>query len=139
MVTKKKGIPTLWNDVLQSLHKKNAPICKPNITHDNGSQRLPVSQKKIPKKRSQKRKRYYLLDGEYKSVYFTKREVETLRLLLQNKTVVETARVLHLSPRTIEFYVKNLRRKLNCSTKKELVKWVLNTDFLKNSKGISKN
>ncbi len=50
----------------------------------------------------------------------TPRERQCLRYLLHFNTSKETAAALSLSPRTIEFYLDNLRDKLNCSHKKAL-------------------
>ena len=63
----------------------------------------------------------YLLGDDYKDTYFTKRETETLYYLLQGRTIPETARILRLSSRTIEFYVKNMKLKIGAKTKQELV------------------
>ena len=41
----------------------------------------------------------------------------------------ETAQAFGLSIRTVEFYVKNMRQKVGCSTKAELINIVANGDF----------
>ncbi len=43
----------------------------------------------------------------------SERELEVLRLLMQEKTTQEIAGDLHISPHTVETYRKNLLRKTN--------------------------
>lgn len=50
----------------------------------------------------------------------TKRERECLKLLLQGKTSKETSAALELSPRTVESYFENMKKKLKCYNKGEL-------------------
>jgi len=48
------------------------------------------------------------------------RERQCIKLLLQGKSMKETAVVLNLSPRTIEHYFENIKNKFNCQYKHEL-------------------
>jgi DNA-binding CsgD family transcriptional regulator len=73
----------------------------------------------------------FFLGMQYKNVYFTNREAEVMVQLLQGKTLSAAAAVLNLSPRTIEFYVKNMKTKLACRTKSELIGKVFTSDFVK--------
>lgn len=54
-------------------------------------------------------------------VYLSKRELECLRFLLRGKTAKDIASLLLLSPRTIEFYLDNIKRKMGVSSKSELI------------------
>lgn len=74
----------------------------------------------------------YFLGLEYKNAYFTNREAEVMVQLLQGKTLQAAADFLKLSPRTIEFYVKNMKTKLACRTKSELIGKVFASEFVKN-------
>lgn len=51
----------------------------------------------------------------------SRREKECLYYLAQGMTAKEIARVLSLSPRTIEFYIENMKKKFNCSNRIELI------------------
>jgi len=51
----------------------------------------------------------------------SKRERECLEFLSKGMTAKEIARVLDLSPRTIEFYIENLKKKFVCFTRAELI------------------
>ena len=53
------------------------------------------------------------------------RERECVKHLVQKKTAQETAILLDLSPRTVEFYLENIKNKLGCFTKQELYERVL--------------
>jgi DNA-binding CsgD family transcriptional regulator/predicted SnoaL-like aldol condensation-catalyzing enzyme len=48
------------------------------------------------------------------------REVDCLQQLLLGKTAIEIGQFLHLSPRTVESYLENLKEKLSCDSKREL-------------------
>ncbi len=50
------------------------------------------------------------------------RERECLKWLLEEKSAKETAAILKLSSRTIEFYFENIKNKLCCWNKQELLK-----------------
>lgn len=49
------------------------------------------------------------------------REKECLSFLLKGKTIKETAKLLKLSPRTIEEYLNRLKQKAGCKYKRELL------------------
>ncbi len=72
----------------------------------------------------------YRLGSNYPNIHFSRREAECMAKLLQNKLVREVADELELSVRTAEYYVMNMRRKLDCKTKVELMHKVVNSDFL---------
>ena len=74
----------------------------------------------------------YSLGRKYGSVYFTKREAECMVLLLKGKTINGVAAELTLSPRTVEYYIKNMKSKVGCRTKFELVDLVHASEFIDN-------
>lgn len=55
----------------------------------------------------------------------TKRQKECLTLLLAHKNAKETAAILNLSPRTIEFYFENIKDKLGCFSKSDIIEIAL--------------
>lgn len=57
----------------------------------------------------------------YESYHLSKRESECLFYLLRGKTAKEIARALTLSHRTVEGYIENIKFKLCCRTKTELI------------------
>ena len=72
----------------------------------------------------------YKLGGRFKNIHFSRREAECMVEFLRGKKVNMVAEILSLSPRTIEFYLKNMKNKLGCKTKYELINLVINSDFL---------
>ena len=75
-------------------------------------------------------RRTYYLNHPFENIYLTAREAETVFWLLQNHTVASCAQAMGLSPRTVEFYVKNMKIKLRCSNKKEMLENILQTNLL---------
>ena len=76
-------------------------------------------------------KRYYL--GErHPNIYFSQREVECLSLCLKNLSNPQIGKKMGLSSRTIEFYLKNIKQKVSCGSKSQLIAWAseANFDFL---------
>jgi two-component system response regulator NreC len=59
------------------------------------------------------------------------REVEVLRLIALGHTSVEIARQLDLSPRTVETHRARIHRKLELSTRAELVRYALGRSLLR--------
>ena len=60
----------------------------------------------------------------------TPREVEVLRLIVLGHTSVETARKLHLSPRTVETHRAHIHKKLELTTRAQLVRYALRRGLL---------
>ncbi len=78
--------------------------------------------------------RTYYLGDVYPGVYFTKREAESIFWLAHGFTIAETATQLGLSPRTVEFYIKNMKVKLGCASKKRMIEAVMKTDLIEQLK-----
>lgn len=66
----------------------------------------------------------YHLEGQYSGTFLSKREAECLLYFSQGRTMKEIAARIHLSPRTIETYINNIKNKVGCHTKGELVSLV---------------
>lgn len=66
--------------------------------------------------------RVTLESNTYNQVKLTQRELSCVAYLLQNRTAAETAQLMNLSKRTVESYLDNIKNKLGCNTKLELVK-----------------
>lgn len=57
----------------------------------------------------------------------SKREKECMHYLSQGMTAKKIASILMLSPRTIEFYIENIKKKFNCKNRTELIAKVICT------------
>ncbi len=55
------------------------------------------------------------------SQYFSARELQCIEFIMQGKSIKEIAKVLSLSPRTVEHYIENIKNKANVRTKAELM------------------
>lgn len=73
-----------------------------------------------------KHQRISLADGQY----LTQREAECMTLLLQGFTMRKIGEQLELSPRTIEYYLKRIKERVGCRTKKELIEYASNLSFI---------
>lgn len=70
---------------------------------------------------------HYMLNDNRNKYALTNRECECIFLLIRGKTAKEIGALLSLSKRTVESYIENIRNKMNCKNKSEiLVKAVLN-------------
>ena len=61
------------------------------------------------------------LGAPFTNEILSKREVEVLRCILLGNSAKQIARHLDLSPRTIEFYIAQLKKKLQCKTLGNLI------------------
>ena len=75
------------------------------------------------------KKRYYF-DSDNPDAYLTCREAQCMYCLLHGCTLVKTAKNLHLSHRTVEFYVKNIKMRFNLMTKSDLIAYMMRVNFL---------
>ena len=122
-----------WEAVVQEvLHKddKDYPFSYTNVG-DLSRQSRRTQQRKVPSKAQVGTTKYYLLGQPYPDVQLTQRELDCALVLLRDHTIVETAKIMQLSPRTVEFYIRNMRYKLRADSKQELVEKFRQTDLVK--------
>lgn len=71
-------------------------------------------------------KRFYLQDRKSNTeIPLSPREIQCLIYLLRGKTMKQIGSVLHLSNRTVAFYLTRLRKKLCCYSRAGLIEKVL--------------
>ena len=115
-----------WDKVLDEvLNKRAVRLFTTNYSYS-------CSNKKGYKSKQRRKYRMYKLGEKFNDIYFTRREAECMAQLLKGKSIRSTAKILKLSIRTVEFYVNNMRKKLSCHTKFELIDLVMHSDFLSN-------
>ena len=91
----------------------------------------PVHVKVKPKK--------YSLGSKFSGIHFSQREADCMLHMLRGKSINGIAKSTQLSPRTVEYYVKNIKKKVGCRTKFELIELVIDSDFLNNFGANSKS
>lgn len=72
----------------------------------------------------------FILHQKNNDLDLTTRQMDCLFYLLRGKTSKETAAILGLSSRTIEYYIIQLKNKFSCHTKSELVDFAINKGLL---------
>lgn len=75
---------------------------------------------------------YYTIARPYGEYHLNKRETESLFYLIRGYTAKEIAQRLGLSAKTIEYHIEQLKNKLNCSKKSELVEKSIDLGFIYN-------
>lgn len=74
----------------------------------------------------------YTLGPKYPGIVLTHREAQCSYYLTRGATIPSIAKILELSPRTVEFYFNNLKAKMSCHRKSELIEKILTSDLLAN-------
>lgn len=72
----------------------------------------------------------YLLSTEFKPLPLTDKQENCLFLLIRGKSIKQIARVLQVSPRTIESHLEAIKIKLKCSSKSDLIEKAINLGFI---------
>jgi DNA-binding CsgD family transcriptional regulator len=72
---------------------------------------------------------HFYLGTQHKGVYLTRREAQCVFYLLKGCTIKDVAKQLKLSPRTVEFYVKNMRLKTGADSKTSLIDIIIKSDI----------
>lgn len=115
-----------WHDILRAIEKHfiGGILYEPKLKAPRVKKPKPAKDKPkfIPI--------HYAVGSDFPGVYLTQREVDCVALLLQHLTNEEMARRLNLSPRTVEFYIKNMRQKLNCHSKIHLIDCIQKTSIM---------
>ena len=63
----------------------------------------------------------YYLNADYEDVSLSQRQSQCLFYLIRGKSTPMIASILGLSPRTIESYVEEIKNKMGCTKKSELI------------------
>lgn len=127
-----------WNKVLEEVLNKNNPRYAMAFTNakecaiNEADKNTPVSIH-AAKKHTQiaGANKKYNLGEKFPGVYLTKREAQIMFYFLHGMSTTKVATLLDLSRRTVEFYINNMKSKLNCQFKSELISRVMQSDFLK--------
>jgi DNA-binding NarL/FixJ family response regulator len=72
----------------------------------------------------------YPIKGKTGEVFLTQREISCLLHLLKGKTAKQIARDLFISHRTVEDHFSNIRKKVGCWSRSQLIAYILESNFL---------
>lgn len=122
-----KGVH-LWKDVSEAILNKDKNPKQYRRVFIGSIDREHVST--IRYQNNPRETKNYSLGEPFDNTYFTKREAECMVLILHGHTNIQVARLLNLSSRTIEFYIKNMRHKTGCLSKAHLMNCIAQTNFL---------
>lgn len=114
-------------DVKRNKQSRNFLLSKENF--ETAGNPFFFEEKKLRGFKVKRDLRAYYLGEPFGDLYLTKREAECVFWLVQTHTIAQAAAKMCLSPRTIEFYIKNLKKKLKCKNKKILLDTLLQTDL----------
>lgn len=65
-------------------------------------------------------KRYYL-GPLYPNIYFSFRQAQCMAYFIKGYSNSEVAKILNISPGTVNYHVSNMKAKLDCKSKMELM------------------
>ena len=66
----------------------------------------------------------------YQNITFTKREASVLKYLLLGKTSKETSDLIHISAKTVEFHLANIKEKLGLKLRSELFQAAISYGYI---------
>jgi DNA-binding CsgD family transcriptional regulator len=115
-----------WSAVLEEVSNKKRGA-KSWVDVDSGNSSATASGAVAPKLP----RKHFKIGAQFGDSYFTFREAQCMAQLMRGKTIKATALYLDLSPRTVEYYLKNMKSKLKCRTKSELMQLISGSDFMR--------
>ena len=120
-----------WQDIIKGLghrdHKSRYLISESPQTSYQPAPPRPLQKVKPHRKKSRK---LYYLGVKYPDVTLSEREAQCMLLMLNGHTFESAGKLLGISSRTVEFYINNMKMKLNCRSKVELIQKVSTTQFI---------
>jgi DNA-binding CsgD family transcriptional regulator len=72
----------------------------------------------------------YILTNSHSPLPLTEKQENCLFLLVRGKTIKQIAKLLNISPRTVECHLDLMKIKLNCSSKAEVIEKAIDRGFL---------
>jgi DNA-binding CsgD family transcriptional regulator len=81
----------------------------------------------------------YTLSQSHSPFLLTEKQEYCLFLLIRGKTVKEIAKVLSISPRTVESHIEALKIKLRCRSKSEIIEKAIMSGFLHYIPGVAQS
>lgn len=88
---------------------------------------LKQQQRKLPQHNTVNARFY--LGQQFPNLYLTLQEARCMECFLVGMTDEQTAKTINLSTSTVSFYLLNMRKKLACRSKKELIEKIRISEF----------
>lgn len=109
------------------------PYCEPELkrvryNYEKDIKSIKWREEKMSNKSTQSQDAYFL-GKKFKNLYLTRQEARCMVCLLRGSSIKLAAYTLGLSARTVEYYVNNIKKKLGCRTKAELIGLIIETPF----------
>lgn len=117
-----------WDQVLSEVNNKNTPDYDFLYTNVGGDPDL--YEEKKPTYNNKKSTHTYTLDGALEGKYLTGREADCIYFMLDGHTIKSVGSQLQLSPRTVEYYLQNVKDKLGCHKKTDVLAKIKQTSFI---------
>lgn len=120
-----------WDQLLEQVRAKSCH--QEALIYASNIEAVCQRQESIDLRRRENRPmKQYRLGGEFGQLCLTFREAQCTYFFIKGHTMRAIAERLGLSARTVEFYLENIKTKLNCVNKSDLISRVLESDFMKN-------
>ena len=116
---------TYWDGVLREVVNKGKPGVRCMLTNSKADEVKAVR----PKLQQSVPSLNFFLGPMYPGVYLTLREAQSVALLMRGYTLKQIGQRLCLSPRTIECYARNVRSKLNCHSRAQVIEAIIAAGF----------
>ena len=123
-------IMNYWHAILKDMQKEKLAHKKTCLRQNTASQEHEKEKLNEAIARCTKRIQYPIA-GVQKNMYLTEREAQCIYHLMHGGTLKSTAHKLNLSPRTVEFYINNIKDRIGIRKKKDLIHNIEQSDFLK--------
>jgi len=127
----RKPMEQRWNDVVKAVVNKEADPHRLQAVLIGGIQQCEEPESPAYRASRAYQPVAYPLGKPFEEISFTRREAECMVYVLRKMTNNEVADRLGLSARTVEFYVRNMRYKLDAMSKVHLIELVAQSEFLK--------
>jgi DNA-binding CsgD family transcriptional regulator len=122
-----------WDKVVSEVTGEDDGQCTFSYTNVRLYKKLPKAKidehADLVEERGCVRKKYYL-GANFPELYFTQMELNTLIHVFGGGSTAQIALELSLSKRTVEYYMKNMKVKLGCKYRAELMTKVLSSDLI---------
>lgn len=111
-------------DLIQKAH--NDRLILPRCTESNANNQTVINGNLTSSYLSETKIRRYYIFANGIDTFLTENEVKCCYQLIHGKSVKEIAKIVYLSARTVESHINNVKQKLNCLTKANLINIIRN-------------